>query len=223
MFLSIWHRLSNRNPGTGRVKPRVGDRHRYYRPRLDSLEDRLLPATLAGGVLQLAAAGRAIAPPGPTTVGPSVVGVSKLAVESNGAAINPIGGATNTAAAASVSGLQPINSMPLGATPPIRVTVAANSPNSTIDLGAIFKAMQGLRYAGGLKLSVIGNTNSGLVGTELSGTALTLTYARGKYGTATITVCATDADGVSRQVTFFVTVSPLLLTFNPMQPSTVRG
>jgi hypothetical protein len=171
MFLSIWHRLSNRNPGTGRVKPRVGDRYRYYRPRLDSLEGRVLPTTLAGGVLQLAAA--------------------------------------NTAPAVSVSGLQPINSMPLGATPPIRVTVAENSPNSTIDLGAIFKAMQGLRYAGGLKLSVIGNTNSSLVQTELSGATLTLTYAQGKYGTATITVCATDADGVSRQVTFFVTVSPV--------------
>jgi len=169
MYLSIWHRLSNRNPGTGRVKPRVGDRHRYYRPRLESLEGRVLPATLVGGVLQLAA---------------------------------------NTAPAVSVSGLQPINSTPLGATPTIQVTVAENSPDSTIDLGAIFKAMQGLRYAGGLKLSVIGNTNSCLVQTELSGSTLTLTYAQGKYGTTTITVCATDADGVSRQVTFFVTVMP---------------
>jgi hypothetical protein len=141
-------------------------------------------------------------------------------VESNpvGAAINPISNHANITARVSISGLQPINSMPLGGSTPIRVTVPENSPKTLIDLGAAFKAMKGIRFAGGLKLSVIGNTNSGLVRTDLSGAALTMNYARGKYGTATITVCATDADGVSRQVTLLVTVRPVRLTFYPMRP-----
>jgi hypothetical protein len=98
--------------------------------------------------------------------------------------------------------------MPAGGTSPIPVTVAENSSQTVIDLGRIFSAMSGLQYADGLKLSILGNTNSGLVTTDLSEAALTLTYAQGKCGTATIIVNATDADRVSVQQTILVTVGP---------------
>jgi hypothetical protein len=76
--------------------------------------------------------------------------------------------------------------------------------------------MDGLEHDAGLKLSVLGNTNPGLVQAGLSETALTLTYAPGKSGTATVTICATDDDGVSRQVTVTVTVLPFAFVVPPM-------
>jgi hypothetical protein len=90
----------------------------------------------------------------------------------------------------------------------MRVTVNQNSCATVIDLGIAFGAVSGLQHEDGLRLSILGNTNSGLVKTDLSEAALTLTYVRGKYGAATITVCATDADGVSVQRTLLVTVRP---------------
>jgi hypothetical protein len=89
------------------------------------------------------------------------------------------------------------------------VTVAQNSPESVIDLGPVFGAMSELHPKDGLRLSILGNSNSGLVTTDLSGADLTLTYARGKWGTATVTVGATDADGVSVREIILVTVCPL--------------
>jgi hypothetical protein len=113
---------------------------------------------------------------------------------------------TNTAL---VSGLQPITSkLPVG-TIPIRVRVTENAPATVIDLSAAFGAMTGIQHQDGLQLRLLGNTNSGLVNTDLSESVLTLTYSRGKWGTATITVAATDADGVSVKITIQVTVSPL--------------
>jgi hypothetical protein len=107
-----------------------------------------------------------------------------------------------------VSGPQPIDlPLPPG-TSPIPVTVASNSPPIVIDLGRIFAAVTGIRQGNGLKLSTLGNTNSGMVRTDLSKMALTLTFAPRKSGTATITVGATDSDGVSVQRTLLVTVTP---------------
>jgi hypothetical protein len=97
---------------------------------------------------------------------------------------------------------------PAGARP-VPVTVAVNSPPTVVDLGPVFAAMSGIRQGGGLKLWVMGNTNAGLVQTDLSKAALTLTFTPGRWGTATITVGATDADGVSVQQTILVTVDPL--------------
>jgi hypothetical protein len=90
----------------------------------------------------------------------------------------------------------------------MRVTLDENSAARVIELGAVFAAMSDIHPKDGLQLSILGNTNPGLVTTDLSGADLTLTYARGKYGTATITVGATDADGVSVRETIFVTVRP---------------
>jgi hypothetical protein len=92
----------------------------------------------------------------------------------------------------------------------MRVTVDERSSPTVINLGAVFGAVSGLQHRDGLKLSILGNTNPGLVKPALSEAALTLTYTRGKYGTATITVCATDADGVSAKQTILVTVRPLI-------------
>jgi hypothetical protein len=107
-----------------------------------------------------------------------------------------------------VSSLPLAGSRPAAGTP-IRVTVDQNSPETVIDLGAAFGAVSGLQHGDGLRLSILGNTNAGLVRTNLSEAALTLTYAPGQSGTATITVCATDADGVSVKETILVTVRPL--------------
>jgi hypothetical protein len=103
---------------------------------------------------------------------------------------------------------------------PTLVTVDENAPENIVHLGPVFGAMSGIQHGDGLQLSILGNTNSRLVKTDLSGTDLTLTYAPGKYGTAKITVGATDADGVSVQVTVLVTVRPILFTLSAMPADT---
>jgi hypothetical protein len=109
---------------------------------------------------------------------------------------------------ASLRGLPQPGGKPQAGAAPIRVTVDQNSSETVIDLGAVFAKVGGLQHADGLKLAILGNTNSRLVRTDLSEAALTLTYAHGKNGKATITVCATDADGVSVKQTVVVTVRP---------------
>jgi hypothetical protein len=108
----------------------------------------------------------------------------------------------------SLSGLPQPGSKPPAGAAPIPVTVAQNSSETVIDLGAAFATVSGIQHADGLKLAILGNTNSALVKTDLSEASLTLTYAPGKCGTATITVAATDADGVSVKQTILVTVQP---------------
>jgi hypothetical protein len=113
--------------------------------------------------------------------------------------------------------------MPQQGTTPICVTVDQDSPETVIDLEAAFATARGLQHGDGLKLVILGNTNSGLVSTDLSEAALTLSYARGKSGVATINVCATDADGVSAKQTFLVTVRlprpPAAVRAAPLPPS----
>ena len=100
------------------------------------------------------------------------------------------------------------SSVPAGITP-LHVTVSQNASETVLDLGPVFAARPGLQHQAGLHLAVLGNTNARLVTPDLSGSALTLTYTRGLSGTATITVNATDADGVCAQQTVVVTVLPL--------------
>jgi hypothetical protein len=107
------------------------------------------------------------------------------------------------------SGLRQVSGTSPGGTNPIRVTVNENSPETVIDLGAVFGTRSGIHPEEGLHLSMLGNTNAGLVNPDLSEATLTLTFARGKCGTATVTVAATDADGVSVRETILVTVRPL--------------
>jgi len=118
----------------------------------------------------------------------------------------PPGGTT---ASGSFSNLQPITNPPTGSTNQMSVTVIENSPQTIINMDLIFAELGGLQYEDGLQLSMLGNTNTGLVTPDLSEAELTLNYAPGKAGTATVTVGATDADGVSEQESILVTVIPL--------------
>jgi hypothetical protein len=160
--------------------------HLSYRPRLEPLEDRVLPALPAGGALDLPAQGLL----------PAVSAAPRFQMI---VAAPPV----------AVSGLGQVGGKLPGATNPIRVTVNENSPETVIDLGAVFGARGGIHPEEGLHLSILGNTNAGLVKPDLSEATLTLTFARGKCGTATVTVAATDADGVSVRETILVTVGPL--------------
>ena len=183
MFFSLWRRLWNSSSGPSRGRGRLGARHVCYRPQLEPLEDRLLPALGAGGI------------PGLTAGGLTGGAVATLQVVA-------------TAPTGPVNGPQPTGGNPPAAPNQMTVTRDANSAASVIELGAVFAAMKDIHPRHGLQLSILRNTNPGLVTTDLSGADLTLTYAQGKYGTATITVGATDADGVSVRETIFVTVRP---------------
>jgi hypothetical protein len=185
MFFSLWCRLRKRKPGLSGGKRRPGGRRPPYRPRLDPLEDRIVP-TLGAGASPLLTGGPLAGTVSGYTTSPQV----------------------QIAMPAAVSGLQSGSQSSAG-TNQMQVTVMENSPETVIDLGAVFGAMTGIHHEDGLQLSMLGNTNSRLVTTDLSEAALTLTYAQGKYGTATITVGATDADGVSVQEAILVTVNPL--------------
>jgi hypothetical protein len=131
------------------------------------------------------------------------------------------------AAPAAVSGLQPPAHPPLGYAGQLKVTVFENSPATVINLNTVFAGVSVLQHKDGLEMSLMGNTNPGLVRTDLSKAELTLTYTRGKSGTATIIVAATDADGVCVKESILVTVCPLLhrpATAGPANPpTTVRA
>jgi hypothetical protein len=114
------------------------------------------------------------------------------------------------APASVVSGLQSILHPPLGATGEMKVTVVENSPATVINLNTVFAGVSGLQHQDGLQMSLMGNTNPGLVRTDLSKAELTLNYTRGQSGTATIIVAATDADGVCVKESILVAVLPLL-------------
>jgi hypothetical protein len=156
------------------------------RLQLEALEDRTLPAPLVYGVLPLVPKGTTsavFAPPLPQSV----------AIAASGA----------------LSGLHLISSQPANvAANQMMVTVMENSPKTVIDLGPVFAQMSGLHPEDGLQLSLLGNTNPGLVKTDLSEGELTLTYTPSQCGTATITVGATDADSVSVRENVLVTVIP---------------
>src|SRR5262245_50024337 len=67
-----------------------------------------------------------------------------------------------------ISGLVQASSKPPGGTTPIQVTVNQNSPATVINLGTAFRAVSGLQHGDGLKLSILGNSNTGLVTAGLS-------------------------------------------------------
>jgi hypothetical protein len=164
MLTSLWRRMRQGNGVPSKRKYLSKDR-RAYRPCLEPLEGRELPALLAGGLMVPAM--------------PSMPAMAHA----------------------------PAVQMPVR-TAPIYVTVPENTPETVIDLGPVFAAIPGIQHEDGLQLSVLGNTNATLVRTDLSDSALTLTYRSGQYGRATIVVCATDADGVSVRQTLLVTVRP---------------
>lgn len=174
MLLSLWRRLRTGAPFYARGNDLPTGRHLSFRPTLETLEDRTLPAPLVHGILPPARQGvtsAVFAPPPPQPVA--------LAVPGN------------------------------AATHQMRVTVMMNSHASVIDLDPLFAQLSGPHPADGLQISLLGNTNPGLVKTDLSEGELTLTYTPSRCGTATITVGATDADGACLRENILVTVLPL--------------
>jgi large repetitive protein len=93
---------------------------------------------------------------------------------------------------------QPFVSHPIG-----DVTVNEDASDTVLDLTNVFDDIDA---GDSLTLSVTGNTNAGLVTTDLAGDQLTLVYLADQNGMAEITVRATDAAGAHIDDTFTVTV-----------------
>jgi hypothetical protein len=186
MFFSLLRQLWPGERGPSGASRRQGMRPAPCRPRLEILEDRLPLAAWTGALPALAAETFA-----------------------TGAAARP---ALPAATPDVFAALPAIAAAPAAGANRMTLTVEEDSPATVIDLGAVFRSMNGIRHEDGLRLSVLGNTNSALVKTDLSEAALTLIYARGKQGKASITVCATDADGVSVKETLFITIVPRVQT-----------
>jgi hypothetical protein len=156
-----------------------------FRPQLEALESRTVPAPLIHRAHPLTPA------------------------ETNSAAIAPPSRQQGSSATSgALSGLQPIGSQQAGAgVNEMQVTVKENSPATVIDLESVFAGMTGIQQEE-LQMSLLGNTNAGLVKTDLSDGELTLTYTPSQFGTATVMVGATEADGASVQENILVTVLP---------------
>jgi len=189
MIISWWRRLWKEKPGRSRGKRLPAKARSRRRPQLEPLEDRTTPSALAGGIAAYAAqppAAARLIPVAAAYLTPPVAWVAPVVV----------------------GGLKPTSATPPGGANRMAMTYEENSPAARIDLSAVFGAVRGIRPDGGLQLAMLGNTNPALVKTALSEAELTLTFAAGKSGKATITVSATDADGVSVQETLLVTVLP---------------
>lgn len=177
MLRSLWRRLRQMSPLSSPGGDHPKGRQLSFRPTLEALEDRTLPAPLFHGIIPPARHGTTsavVAPPPPPPVA--------MAAPGSGAA----------------------NQM--------RVTVMKNSPATIIDLCPLFAQLSGAHSIDGLQISLLGNTNPGLVKPELSEGELTLTYTPSRCGTATITVGARDTDGECVRENILVTVVPFPTT-----------
>ncbi|KPJ98255.1 MAG: hypothetical protein AMJ60_08955 [Desulfobacterales bacterium SG8_35] len=85
------------------------------------------------------------------------------------------------------------------------VTVDENAPDTVIDLSRSFSDIEDKI----LTYTVTANTNKILVTTSVAGSSLTLDYAADQFGTADITVRATDSDHLFVEDTFKVIVNPV--------------
>ncbi|MFM7427142.1 MAG: beta strand repeat-containing protein [Elainella sp.] len=87
------------------------------------------------------------------------------------------------------------------------VTVNEDAPATVINLFDVFADAQ--TPDSSLIYSVRANSNTGLVGTSITGGNLTLTYTANAFGTANLTVRATDPGGRFVDTSFSITVSPV--------------
>jgi uncharacterized repeat protein (TIGR01451 family) len=115
------------------------------------------------------------------------------------------GVATSPAATVSIV-VTPVNSAPVLVTPIADVNVADQSTSTVLNLTATFTDAN-LPFGDTLTYSTVSNTNPSLVTTSWAGGMLTLGLAAGGSGSATLTVRATDNQGLFAQDTFVVTVT----------------
>ena len=187
MLNSLWRRLMKCNPISSKGNDLPNGRRPFFRPKLEALEDRTLPAPFVYGMLPVAVEGTPFGVYAPPPYEPIAI---------------PTAG--------DLGGLEPMDNEPSSMpASQMSMMIMENSPQTVIDLDPIFTEMSGLHPEDGLQLSLLGNTNPGLVKSDLSGGELTLAYTPSQCGTATITVGGTDADGVCEQENIVVTVVPL--------------
>jgi hypothetical protein len=96
-----------------------------------------------------------------------------------------------------------VNDAPTVENPIGDVVVDEDASDTVIDLSSVFDDIDSPAPT----VSVQANTNSGLVGTSLVGTTLTLSYAADASGSADITIRGTDTGGEEVDDTFTVTVN----------------
>ena len=98
--------------------------------------------------------------------------------------------------------VNPVDDSPTVSNPPAAVTVNEDAANSSVDLSNIFTDAEG----DPITLSIVSNSNTGLVTPTLAGKTLTLAYTPNQSGTATIVIRAT-ANGKTVDVNLTVTVN----------------
>ena len=101
----------------------------------------------------------------------------------------------------------------------IEVDVAVNAPDKVIDLRTYIPNWDAVPSDQTPRLSIVRNTNRGLVTADISDTELTLSFARGQSGTATVTVAVQDASGATAQISFVITVQDAVVSAPVRLPS----
>ncbi len=129
------------------------------------------------------------------------------------------GSATITVTATDTGGLSvsatflvtvnPVNDQPIVTSPVGAVSVDEDSGDSVIDLVTVFDDVDIITDGDSLTISVVSNSNTGLVSTNLVNGQLTLDYRSQQFGLATIVVRATDLAGEYRDETILVNVAPV--------------
>jgi serralysin len=113
-----------------------------------------------------------------------------------------------------------VDAAPIVATPLAAITTTADAPGTkSIDLSKVFSDVD----KDAITISVVGNTNSNLLKTTLTGTTLNLNYVPYEFGTSTITLRGT-AGGKSVDTSFNVSlnnVTPIILGNDTAQ--TING
>lgn len=100
-----------------------------------------------------------------------------------------------------------LGTAPTVAVPMVDVLAQEDASDLVLDLSAKFADIDIVPFGDVLTLTVTGNTNPALVSATLIGSTLTVRYQVDQYGTATITVRATDLEGAWVEDSFLISVA----------------